>query len=252
MTKVIVFDAGHGRNTPGKRTPEGEREWTFNDKMLRAAQKHLTDTYQGLTIVRTDDSTGNTDVSLAARVKRANDAKGDVFVSFHNNAFAGKWGSHGGTETYVPSPATNNPKSSALARSVHPKMQRAFGLRDRGIKAASLYVIMNTKMPAILVEGAFMDSTTDIVKLRDDNVLRQAGQAIAEGVAEFLQLEKKPKPAPAPTPALKPNPEAAKVNTYRIKVDEKQVGAYANPKNALEEVEKAIKAGKKNIEMERV
>lgn len=252
MTKVIVFDAGHGRNTPGKRTPDGEREWTFNDKMLRAAQKHLTDNYQGFTIVRTDDPTGNTDVSLAARVTRANNAKSDVFVSFHNNAFQGKWGSHGGTETYVPTPATNNPKSSTLARSVHPKMQRAFGLRDRGIKAASLYVIMNTKMPAILVEGAFMDSTTDIVKLRDDNVLRRAGQAIAEGVAEFLQLEKKPKPAPAPTPALKPNPEASKVNTYRIKVDGKQVGAYANPKNALEEVEKAIKAGKKNVELERV
>ncbi|ALY08052.1 putative N-acetylmuramoyl-L-alanine amidase [Exiguobacterium phage vB_EauS-123] len=256
MTKVIVLDAGHGRNTPGKRTPDGEREWTFNDKMLRAAQKHLTDNYQGFTIVRTDDPTGNTDVSLAARATRANNAKGDVFVSFHNNAFQGKWGSHGGTETYVPTPAANNPRSSALARSVHPKMQRAFGLRDRGIKAGNLYVIMNTKMPAILVEGAFMDSTTDIVKLRDDNVLRRAGEAIAEGVAEFLALSKKPQPvAPKPVaPTVRPttNPEAAKVDVYRVRVDGTQVGAYGNPKNALDEVEKALKAGKKKVELERV
>lgn len=252
MTKVIVFDAGHGRNTPGKRTPDGEREWTFNDKMLRAAQKHLTDNYQGFTIVRTDDPTGATDVSLGARVTRANNAKGSVFVSFHNNALAGKWGSHGGTETYVPTPIASNPKSNALAKAVHPRLHKAFGLRDRGIKAGNLYVIMNTNMPAILLEGAFMDSTTDIAKLRDDSVLRKAGEAIAEGVAKYLGLSKKPKPvAPKPVkPATKP--EAAKVDVYRVKVDGKQVGAYGNPKNALEEVEKAIKAGKKNVELERV
>ena len=256
MTKVIVFDAGHGRNTPGKRTPDGEREWTFNDKMLRAAQKHLTDNYQGFTIVRTDDPTGNTDVSLAARVTRANNAKGDVFVSFHNNALNGKWGPHGGTETYVPTPIANNPKSNGLAKMVHPRLQRAFGLRDRGIKAGNLYVIMNTNMPAILLEGGFMDSTADIIKLRDDNVLKRAGEAVAEGVAEYLTLKKKPHPiAPKPVaPTNKPttNPEAAKVDMYRVKIDGKQVGAYSNPKFALDEVEKALKARKKNIELERV
>lgn len=253
MTKVIVFDAGHGRNTPGKRTPDGAREWTFNDKMLRAAQKHLTDHYEGFTLVRTDDPTGATDVSLAARVTRANSAKGDVFVSFHNNALAGKWGSHGGTETYVPTPLASNPRSHALAKAVHPRLQRAFGLRDRGIKAANLYVIMNTKMPAILLEGAFMDSTTDIVKLRDDKVLQQAGQGIAEGVAEFLALKRKPAPAPPKPPPKPPTvSNATRANVYRVKVDGKQVGAYGNPAGALAEVEKAIKAGKKNIELERV
>lgn len=28
--------AGYGRYTPGKRTPDDEREWTFNDKVFRA------------------------------------------------------------------------------------------------------------------------------------------------------------------------------------------------------------------------
>lgn len=252
MTKIIVFDAGHGINTPGKRTPDGEPEWTFNDKMLRAAHSHLSSNYEGFKIVRTDDPTGKTDVPLVTRVKRANDSKGDVFVSFHNNALAGKWGAHGGTETYVPTPISRNPKSNALAKEVHPRLQKAFGLRDRGIKPGNLYVIMNTNMPAILIEGAFMDSTTDIMKLRDDNVLRKAGEAVAEGVADFLGLAKKPKPiAPKPVkPAAKP--EASKVNVYRVKVDGKQVGAYGNPKNALDEVEKALKLGKKNVELERV
>lgn len=252
MTKVIVFDAGHGINTPGKRTPDGEPEWTFNDKMLRAAHSHLSSNYEGFKIVRTDDPTGKTDVPLVTRVKRANDSKGDVFVSFHNNALAGKWGAHGGTETYVPTPSSSNPKSMALAKAVHPRLQKALGLRDRGIKAGNLYVIMNTKMPAILTEGGFMDSTTDIKVLRDDNKLKAAGVAIAEGVADYLGLSKKSKSA-APKP-VKPasKPEAARVDVYRVKVDGKQVGAYGNPKNALEEAEKAIKDGKKKVELERV
>lgn len=256
MTKVIIFDAGHGVNTPGKRTPDGEREWTFNDKMLRAAQIHLVANYEGFKIVRTDDPSGKTDIPLATRVKRANDAKGDVFVSFHNNALAGKWGAHGGTETYVPTPTSSNPKSMALAKAVHPRLQKALGLRDRGIKAGNLYVIMNTEMPAILTEGAFMDSTTDIKVLRDDKKLKQAGEAVAEGVADFLDLKKKPvvkPPAPKPVaPKPTPKPEAAKVNTYRVKVDGTQVGAYANPVFALAEVEKAIKASKKTVLLERV
>ena len=249
MTKVIIFDAGHGVNTPGKRTPDGEREWTFNDQMLRAAQIHLVANYEGFKIVRTDDPSGKTDIPLATRVKRANDAKGDVFVSFHNNALAGKYGNHGGTETYVPTPSSSNPKSMALAKEVHPRLQKALGLRDRGIKSGNLYVIMNTHMPAVLTEGAFMDSTTDIKVLRDDSKLKAAGVAIAEGVADYLNLKKKTVSKPDPKPVA---PSTSKDDMYRVKIDGKQIGAYEDDRNVLAQVEKALKADKKKIEVERV
>lgn len=228
MTKVIVFDAGHRKGTPGKRTPDDEREWVFNDKMLRAAVAHLNARYKGFKVVRTDDPNGEKEVSLAQRVKRANDSDGDVFVSFHNNANSGKWGSHGGTETFVPSPASSNPKSMALAKEVHPRMQKAFGLRDRGIKAGNLYVIMNTNMPSILLEGAFMDSTTDIEALRDDDKLREVGEAIAEGAAAYLDLEKKTEPSPKPIApqVVKPPSNAVKIGSLITKQD---VPAYARP-----------------------
>lgn len=37
----IGFDAGHGINTPGKRTPDGEREWSFNNQVAIAFQKNF-------------------------------------------------------------------------------------------------------------------------------------------------------------------------------------------------------------------
>ena len=250
MTKLVYFDAGHGLHTPGKRTPDDEREWSFNNKIALAAERHLESTYDGVVAYRTDDVTGKTDVPLKDRVNKANAKKADVFVSIHNNALAGKWGDHGGTETYIATPASSNPKSMALAREVHPRMVKAFGLKDRGIKAGNLYVVMNTKMPAILVEGAFMDSRTDIKKLRDDKTLEKAGQAIADGIAAYLGLKKKV--VTPPKPQKRPESNSNDKDVYRVIVDGKQVGAYGAPDNVLAEVEKAIKADKKKIELERV
>ena len=49
-------------------------------------------------------------------------------------------------------------------------------------------MIREPNMPAILVEGGFMDSRTDIDALRDDNKLKAQGEGIARGIAKFLDL----------------------------------------------------------------
>src|SRR5699024_8697202 len=43
-------------------------------------------------------------------------------------------------------------------------------------------------MPAVLLEGGFMDSTTDIKKLRNNNVLREAGKQVGLAAAEYAGL----------------------------------------------------------------
>lgn len=193
----IALDAGHGVNTPGKRTPDGEREWSFNDKVLRAAGASLR-RYKGVQIMRTDDASGKSDVSLAERVRKANAWGADVFVSFHHNAMSGAWHSGGGTEVFTSNGASS--KSVSLAKAVAPKVAKAMGLSNRGVKRADFYVIRYTKMPSILVEGGFMDSRVDIKALRDDAKLRAQGEAVAEAIAEVFGLKaggaqaSKPKP----------------------------------------------------------
>lgn len=201
MTKIVAVDAGHGINTPGKRTPDGEREWTFNNKVALAVIKYLGE-YAGVKTIRLDDPTGKTDVSLKARTDKANAAKADVLVSCHHNANTGKWGSWSGTETfYYPGSATGK----RLADLVNPRIVKAYGLQNRGVKSANFHMLRESKMVAILTEGGFMDSTIDIKKMRDNKVLEAAGKAIAEGIAQYLGLKKKPAPKPAPAPAPKPN-----------------------------------------------
>lgn len=196
MSIKIAWDAGHGYNTPGKRTPDGEREWTFNDKIGRAFADEMAQ-YDGVVLKRFDDATGKTDVPLKTRTDGANAWKADYFISFHHNALAGKWGGHGGVETFVYL-GNRNTKSGQLAKVVQAALVQSYGLRDRGVKEQNLHIVRETKMPAILIEGGFMDSTTDIGKMRDDNVLKNVGIAIARAVAAHLNLA--PKVDVKPTP----------------------------------------------------
>ena len=53
----------------GKRTPDGIREWTLNDIVLRGFQEEIVKF--GVTVVRLDDATGNTDVTLLSRTNKA-------------------------------------------------------------------------------------------------------------------------------------------------------------------------------------
>ena len=65
MVKIVI-DAGHGFNTPGKRSPDDEREWSFNNKVAQYAIAKLK-TYKNVEILRVDDPTGKTDVPLKTR-----------------------------------------------------------------------------------------------------------------------------------------------------------------------------------------
>lgn len=189
MVKIVI-DAGHGLDTPGKRSPNDEREWSFNNKVAKYAIAKLK-TYNDVEILRVDDPTGKTDVPLRIRTMLANEWKADVYASIHHNALSGTWGKHSGIETYTLDNPTVNPKSIEIAGAVHPRVVMAMGISDRGMKQANFHVLRESAMPAFLTEGGFMDSVIDIAKLRDDDYLKAQGEAIAEGLAIYFKLQLK-------------------------------------------------------------
>ena len=72
------------------------------------------------------------------------------------------------------------------------------GLSQWLIKKANFYVINQNKLPAILVEGGFMDGTNDYKVITSDAGQDAYARAVAEGLIEFLGLEKKASQTPAP------------------------------------------------------
>ncbi|MCM8901337.1 N-acetylmuramoyl-L-alanine amidase [Caldicoprobacter algeriensis] len=229
MAKIAI-DNGHGLNTPGKRTPtfpDGRqiREWEFNYPTAQKLKQVLERC--GLETIMVSDT--QEDTPLATRVSRANNAKADVFVSIHFNAFKGEWGTHGGVEThYYPT----SEKGKRLAQLVQAELAKATGLRDRGIWASNFYVLRETKMPAILCECGFMDNMEEAKLMLDENYQWTVAEAIGRGICAYLGVNYVPKPEP------KKEEIAPEGKFYKV-----QVGAFKERKNAEALLEQLKRAG---------
>ncbi len=97
----FVIDAGHGPDTPGKRTPDGSmREYQFNSAVARYAAELLT-AYEGVQTLFTHAADGSRDVPLKERTDRANVWGATALVSIHANASGDGWSAAEGLETFV-------------------------------------------------------------------------------------------------------------------------------------------------------
>lgn len=114
---------------------------------------------------------------LKARTDIANEAGVDIFVSVHNNALGP---STSGTETFAYYSA--GPSARVLAEEVQGAVVARLGLPDRGVKTAGFYVLRETAMPAVLVEGAFLSNPTEAALLAQASTRQAFAEAIGAGV----------------------------------------------------------------------
>lgn len=192
MLKVIL-DPGHGGKDSGAVGHRGALEKDIN---LRVAQK-VYEWLFGLVDVkmtREDDRALGADenADLDARSKKANDWDADIFVSIHCNAIGDR--NVGGTETYCHSLGG---LGESLANIVHGKLINTCGLVDRKVKTKNFAVLRQTKMPAILIELAFISNLSEELLLSSDNFQNLCARAITEGICEYLgvKLPKEDKPS---------------------------------------------------------
>ena len=190
----IAIDAGHGKYTSGKRCmktldPNQTREWWLNDRIADRLESLLT--AYDCEVLRVDDTTGLTDVSLKNRVKKANNWGADVYISAHHNAgILGKllgWRSKkaGGTVVYYYSSNTARKKQAQALYDAVVGLTGLVGDRSRKVIKKGFYVIKNTNMPAFLLENGFMDSHTDVPIILSDAHANKT----AQGLLNFLKSE---------------------------------------------------------------
>ncbi len=186
----ITVDAGHGPDTPGKRTPkfpDGSfmHEYEFNAATARYMIGRLTP-YADVEMLTTFED--GRDVPLRERTDRANAWKADVFVSIHANAHgSGGWDAAHGIETYAY--VTKPGEAVKLAGVVQRHLLMETGLMDRGVQFADFHVLRETRMTAILCECGFMTNEAEANRLRSDGYRQSCAKAIAEGLVEFYGLK---------------------------------------------------------------
>lgn len=192
----IALVAGHFLGTPGKRIPKAldpkeTREWTLNDRVCDKIEKLLTG-YTGYELLRIDDTTGKTNITLQERVRKANEWGANVWVEPHHNALNGKPWSGGGIEVYA------HPNASEESREMQKQLYDALiaktglkGNRSSPVQTANFYTLRNTSMPAVLLELGFMDSTVDAPIILTEEYTDKCAAAIVEVMVKRGGLKKK-------------------------------------------------------------
>lgn len=184
MAKIFI-DPGHGGKDPGA---VGSRS---NEKtnVLNVALKLGNYLKQ---IGHTVKYSRSTDVylTLTQRTNLANNWGADIFISLHNNAAVSK--SATGFETFIYNGGVSA-KTVELQKNVHEAIAKDIGIRDRGKKRANLAVVRQSKMPAVLIEYAFISNTNDEKLLI--NEVDKLARLTAEGIRKTVGGKALPKPA---------------------------------------------------------
>lgn len=176
----IMIDAGHGPDTPGKRSPDGRlREFYFNSAVADEVKKRLI--LDGHTVFFSHQI--DKDVPLHERIALANRLKADLFVSIHANAHGHTFTTANGLETFI----YNRPQAATrqLAASVQRSLVLVTGRKDRGVKQGDFAVLRDTHMPAILVECGFMTHKHEVELLKSAIYRKRCALGICFGIACF-------------------------------------------------------------------
>ena len=222
----IALNAGHYSKTAGKRClkkldKNETREWVLNDRICDKIEQKLK-AYDGYQLLRIDDTTGATDVSLDNRCKKANTWGADFYLSIHHNA-----GVNGGKGGGVVAYTYTNVDAATLAwqKALYDAIIKKTGLkgnRATPLAKANLAECRKTTMPAVLLECGFMDSATDVPVILTDDFADKVATACVEVIVAKGKLTKK---------VIKEEPVSEKI--YRV-----QVGAYSKKANAEAMVKK--------------
>jgi len=218
VIKKVCIDAGHGGRDHGN-----ENNGAAEKDVTLAIAKLLADRIReelGLEVVMTRDD--DTLVGLRERTEIANRARADLFISIHCNSWFND--QTAGFESYFLSPARSESEralarfenqaggarnaapdddvqfilwdlvqnayiseSSSFAEIVQREMTQRLGLKSRGVKQANFVVLQGAKMPAVLVETAFLSNPDEAQKLTDPDFQRGIADALVASIRRMQE-----------------------------------------------------------------
>ena len=176
---LIIIDAGHGGIDPGSDS-QGILEKDINLEIALKLQEVLIENGYAVLMTREDDSS----LELRERSDFANEQEADLFISLHQNCYA-QDESVNGIEVYYNSDKTTNDQQ--LAQMIQEALINETGAKNRGIRSDNgLVVTLETKMPAVLVETAFISNDYELDLITSEDYQNKVVEGIITGIENFL------------------------------------------------------------------
>ena len=181
--KIIVIDAGHGGTDPGS-IDEGIEEKDINLQIaIKLKEAMLKKGYQ-VVMTRYKDVA----ISLHNRAKLANQSKGDIFISIHQNSFKDS-SIHGIEIFYNPD---KGPLDKKLASCLQESLINQTKAKNRQIRSdRDFVVIRESNMPACLIESAYLSNEKERNLIITDEYQNKIVDGIIQGIETFFNQEKR-------------------------------------------------------------
>lgn len=193
----ILIDAGHGIDTPGKRSPDGSfLEYLWNRQVADLVVARLRSSGMDADLVVTETN----DIPLRTRAMRVNrecdrlGASNVILVSIHANAAGnGKsWMNATGWECHT---SPGKTRSDELAETFYKSFESAFPEKRMrrdwsdgdSDKESSFYILTKTRCPAVLLENFFYDNRSECAWLLLEGTKVRIADAIVAGLKKFLK-----------------------------------------------------------------
>jgi N-acetylmuramoyl-L-alanine amidase len=188
---MIILDAGHGYNTPGKRSPvwsDGTQlfEWEFTRDIVSRISEGLEKQHIPSIILAKEAI----DLPLTLRVARANSIYAEDHKSFllsvHANAGGGK-----GWEIWTSPGKTEADKIATIFYQNAKMILSDFVIRNDFTdgdpdKENKFYILAKTHCPAILTENLFYDNEAECRFLMSDNGRERIAQLHIVSIQSYL------------------------------------------------------------------
>jgi N-acetylmuramoyl-L-alanine amidase len=242
---LIAVDAGHGGEDPGALGPGGLQE---KDVVLEIARRlaRKINAKPGMRAFLTRK--GDYFVELRDRIKKAREAKADLFISIHADAFrnarargasvyalsrkgatdeAAAWLAKsenradlaGGVDLEkvdqaVASVLLDLSQTATISDSldlgghVLSRLGRFAHLHRDKVHQAPFVVLKSPDIPSILVETGFISNNAEARRLQQHGYQQKLAEAVADGSARFIEQRQ-------PTPAVARNPDGAEEYTVQ-------------------------------------
>lgn len=191
----VVLDPGHGGYDGGARAREsGVWEKELNLQIAQAIRTALTERGAAVTLTRTEDiclsGEGNGKArkraDLQKRLDIAESAGADVFLSIHLNEYRDR--SENGPQVFYQRGAEAGRLLAGCLQETLVSALRPAKVREAN--AGDYYVLRNTALPAALVECGFLSNAAEEKLLLDEAYHRRIAQAVADGLENWLELQK--------------------------------------------------------------
>ncbi len=178
---LVIIDPGHGG------TDEGAKVQSIMEKRIALTtalmtKKQLEALGYRVILTRSRDIF----LPLPRRVDIANKSKAALFVSIHYNSAPSEAAK--GIEIYYHDAKGDRTRDSKrLANNILHQMVDQTGALSRGVRRGNqFYVVRETSMPAVLVEGGFITNYDERFNLKDRKYLEKIAKGIAQGVHKFF------------------------------------------------------------------